>query len=382
MAIVISGNGIDMGGNPVSNASKIDSTVINENGENVATTSNLTGFKNYIINGNFDIWQRGASQTSAGYGSDDRWNNEHYISTKTHSQVSCTDTERELFNASYFSRTVTTYVSGTNSYVKKIQSIENITRLAGKTVTISFWAKADSNKKMNVQVVDVYGSGGTPTASYASSIVNFGNVDLTPTWTKYKLTATLPSLVGKTLGTDGVHTSFFRLDFGFTFGSDRHEVTLFGMPVGQSGTFDIAQVQLEEGTIATPFEQRPIGLELSLCQRYYQKTFAYDVVPTNGASVDNIADSFNGIVSICPHRFSSNGIIKTSILFPVEMRINPTIQKYGNSEGYWKIVSPDINEFTTNISLHASTKGLAIANERTTTHAPIAFGHYTADAEL
>lgn len=270
MAIVINGNGIDMGNNPVSNVSQIDSVVINENSENVATTSNLVGFKNYIINGNFDIWQRGTSQTSAGYGSDDRWNNEHYISTKTHSRVSCTDTERELFNASYFSRTVTTYVSGTNSYIKKIQSIENITRLAGKTVTISFWAKADSNKKMNVQVVDVYGSGGTPTVSSASSIVNFGNVDLTSTWTKYKLTATLPSLVGKTLGTDGVHTSFFRLDFGFTFSSDRHEVTLFGMPVGQSGTFDIAQVQLEEGSVATPFEQRPIGLELSLCQRYYE----------------------------------------------------------------------------------------------------------------
>lgn len=32
MAVVISGNGIDMGSNPISNASLIDSTVINENG--------------------------------------------------------------------------------------------------------------------------------------------------------------------------------------------------------------------------------------------------------------------------------------------------------------------------------------------------------------
>lgn len=37
MAIVISGNGIDMGGNPVSNASQIDGSVINENGSNVRT---------------------------------------------------------------------------------------------------------------------------------------------------------------------------------------------------------------------------------------------------------------------------------------------------------------------------------------------------------
>ena len=41
MAVIISGNGIDMGGNPVSNASQIDSTVINENGSNVATEVNV-----------------------------------------------------------------------------------------------------------------------------------------------------------------------------------------------------------------------------------------------------------------------------------------------------------------------------------------------------
>jgi hypothetical protein len=38
----------------------------------------------------------------------------------------------------------------------------------------------------------------------------------------------------------------------------------------QSGTFDIAQVQIEPGPVATPFEQRPIGTELALCQRYFQ----------------------------------------------------------------------------------------------------------------
>jgi hypothetical protein len=39
----------------------------------------------------------------------------------------------------------------------------------------------------------------------------------------------------------------------------------------QTGTFDFAQIQLEEGELATKFEERPFALELALCQRYYEK---------------------------------------------------------------------------------------------------------------
>ena len=41
-----------------------------------------------------------------------------------------------------------------------------------------------------------------------------------------------------------------------------------------------SQVQLEEGTVATSFEHRPIALELALCQRYYEKTDGYNIFVT------------------------------------------------------------------------------------------------------
>lgn len=53
MAIVISGNGIEMGGNPISNASQIDSTVINENGESVATAVELASVEVSIPSSEF-----------------------------------------------------------------------------------------------------------------------------------------------------------------------------------------------------------------------------------------------------------------------------------------------------------------------------------------
>lgn len=231
-------------------------------------SNSIFGFKNHIINGNFDIWQRGTSQTTHGYGSDDRWSNNNNTvgSTKTHSREACTDTERALFNAPSFSRTVVSSVAGASSYVLKTQHIEDVTKLAGKTVTLSFWAKADSNKNIAIEFRQRFGTGGTP----STDVLGIGPqlVELTTTWQKKTITVTLPSIVGKTLGTDGLHTTALALYFWFDAG---HLYNSRTANLGQqSGTFDIAQVQLEEGSVATPFEQRPYALELSLCQRYFE----------------------------------------------------------------------------------------------------------------
>ena len=78
----------------------------------------------------------------------------------------------------------------------------------------------------------------------------------------------MPSISGKTLGTAA--DSFLFLGVYFDAGSDFNARTdSLGQ---QSGTFDIAQVQIEPGSVATPFERRSIGTELALCQRYFNKT--------------------------------------------------------------------------------------------------------------
>lgn len=275
---------------------------------NIATKTEMyakySGFKNHIINGNFDIWQRGASQTTAGYGSDDRWNNSNVGSTKTHSRQTCTDTERALFNAQYYSRTVVSSVAGASNYVNKLQSIEDVTKLAGKTVTLSFWARADSTKNMGFKTVQMFGTGGSP-STY--NVQHNSSFTLTSTWQKFTKTLTLPSIVGKTLGTDGVHTSYTRFDFEFELGSS---LTYAGI-VQQSGTFDIALVQLEECSVATPFEQRPIGLELSLCQRYYELL--------NGVFIGYVA---------------SANFTYFPLKFFVKKRVSPTIS-FIAIEAYW-----------------------------------------------
>ena len=291
------------------------------------------GFKNYIINGNFDVWQYGTSQTSSGYGSDDRWRNTNSGSTKTHSMIACTDTERALFNSSFFSRTVVSSVAGANNNVQKFQLIENVAKLAGKTVTVSFWAKADSTKNIAIEFGQIFGTGGNPSATV--SAVGAQLIPLTSTWQKITRTFTFPSIVGKTIGTDGVHTSSTYLVFWFDAGSSFNSRSAnLGQ---QSGTFDIAQVQLEEGSVATPFEQRPFALELSLCQRYYQKFVQ------NGASGE--------LYSHERAYLTAAGVtyITKTIPFKVPMRTTPTItipRVYNQGTDYdsdWAVYTSGLN---------------------------------------
>jgi hypothetical protein len=227
-------------------------------------------FRNRVINGNFDIWQRGTSQTSVNlYGSDDRWSNDFSGSTRTHSQQAFTLGQTDVpNNPKYYSRTVVTSVANTGHSVLKRHRIEGVLTFSGQTTTLSFWSKADAAKNIAVEFVQNFGTGGSP----STRITNIGTttIALTTTWRKYTVTVNLPSIASQTLGTDA-NSDFLEVNFWFDAGSGFNART---NSLGQqSGTFDIAQVQLEAGPVATPFEQRPIGLELALCQRYYQRGF-------------------------------------------------------------------------------------------------------------
>ena len=348
MAIIISGTtGIDMGNNSVSNASQIDGVVINENGDNVATTSNIVGFKNYIINGNFNIWQRGTSFNTVGYCAD-RW----YLAIGGSTAAA---------KHSMSTNTIVVETTAASSYANLYQAIETATvvGLRGKTLTLSLKLVIGGTHTGGFSLVARY-SNSTDTLFSQTTTIQALGISASSVNTRYSLTFTVP--------TDAVG---LRIDLENT-------------SVQPSGAlYQVQEVQLEEGSVATPFEQRPIGLELSLCQRYYRKSFNINVTPSNAGSADSINDISNAITAFAPHRGKLvSGINTCSIPFGVEMRIAPTIQRYGNSSGYWFYNDGITAEFTHNMFVQATTKGLVIDNEISTAFNVLAVGHYTADAEL
>ena len=211
------------------------------------------GRKNLIINGNFDFWQRATSTTGAlsnAYGSADRWIfHTRSCTTRNISRQSFTTGQSDVpGNPIYFLRGEFSNNSGGNgAYI--MQRIEDVRVGAGQFVTASFYAKVNSGGgTVEVALSQQFGSGGSTPATDN----DMGSFIPTSEWKKYYFTISLPSLSGKTVGTD----SYLRLDFR--------------MPPNTAITFDVARVQLEVGKNATEFEHRSYGEELALCERYFQ----------------------------------------------------------------------------------------------------------------
>lgn len=218
------------------------------------------GLKNAVINGNFDIWQRGTSFTEPANNAytADRWgvsyNGTGMTRTVSRQAFALGQTDVPGEPEFYLRNDVT--VAGTGQTFNQLTyKIEDVRTFAGQVVTVSFYAKADvAVSLVNPSAIfQQFGSGGTPSAQV--NALSFGTPSLTTAWQRFTFTGTLPSISGKTLGTDN---------------NNRLAVVL-SIPNNTVRTIDIAQMQIEKGSVATAFEKRPPALELALAQRYYEK---------------------------------------------------------------------------------------------------------------
>lgn len=221
--------------------------------------------KNKIINGDFDIWQRATSQTSSGYGSDDRWSNLNIGSTKVHSQQTFTLGQTDVpSNPEFYSRTVVTSVAGAGNFVQKVQRIEGVESFSGEKVAVSFRMKADSAKDIAVGFLQNFGTSGSPSADVEG--IEVTTLSLTTVWQLFTVIVDIPSIAGKTLGSDG--NDYLQFEMWFDAGSDFNART---NSLGQqSGTFDISHVQIEKSSVVTEFESLSRGQVLELCLPYHR----------------------------------------------------------------------------------------------------------------
>ena len=269
-------------------------------------STEITGRRNAIINGNFDIWQRGTSQTTLLYGSADRWGmyKAGTSVTQTMSRQAFTTGQVEVpNNPTYYVRHVVAVGTDVATQARMFQGIEDVRTFAGETVTISFWAKTSVPLDIALMAYQGFGTGGSPSAELNTAL---DKVSCTTSWQKYSVTAVIPSISGKTLGSNG--DSQLSINFWFSVGSNNAtDASNIGL---QAGTFELAQIQIEKGDTATDFERRPIGEEYNLCYRYYWRRVA--------------DESTNARLAVGGNIISITGT-QIGVPLPVPMRATPTL---------------------------------------------------------
>lgn len=213
--------------------------------------------RNYIINGNFDIAQRATSFSNPVNGAYnlDRWAffYDGTITAFTISRQAFALGQTDVPGAVNFHRTSVTS-AGSGSTVRFLrQAVEDVRLLAGKTVNLSFWAKADAARTVQVNAAQIFGTGGSPSPFVG---ITGAPVSLTTSWQKFDVTFNVPSIVGKTLGSNNDHFIEFQ----------------FLMPINVNMVIDLAMVMLNDGSTPAAFKlagETHEG-ELALCERYFE----------------------------------------------------------------------------------------------------------------
>ena len=251
--------------------------------------------RNLVINGNMEVAQRGTSHTTNGYGSLDRYPLALSGSTATMSQESFTVGQTDVPGSEkYLKCDVTTGDNNAGVY-HYIEAASVFPAIGGK-VTLSYYAKGTSpTDGLQVRVAWYDGSSGANATAET--------VTLTSSWVKYTHTFTTPDITGLSLTNASARLEISWLQKSTDTGTAAWELNL-------------AQVQLEVGEQATPFEHRSFGDELARCQRYFIKL---------GGGTD--AGAFTRI-SVGQNESSTRS--SGAITLPVQMRAEPSLVADGN----------------------------------------------------
>lgn len=245
----------------------------------------LPGFRNAVINGDFQINERNALPFTASGAAYiiDRWRYNSVGGSRTVSLVQLTDADRSAIGDENFVNALQFAVTGGSAagdFEIFEQPIENVRRFAGKTVTASFYARATSGAPfVSMELQQIHGTGGSPTATQ-SGIGGINRVQLSTTFQRFTATISVPSVNGRTFGTNGNDCLLLTL---WLSGNNASWGSRVPGIAPQTATIQITGVQVEEGSRALPFEHRPRGVELALCQRFFSRFLAVASFNANGA---------------------------------------------------------------------------------------------------
>jgi hypothetical protein len=351
------------------------------------TVSSDIHFRNRIINGDMRIDQRNAgasvTPTNLQY-TVDRWAAGLTQSSKFSVQQNAGAVTPPAGFTNYIGVTSLSAYAITTSDIFNIQQRVEGFNVAdfgwgtanAQAVTLSFWVRSSLTGTFGGSFVNNAFNRSYP-FSYTISAAN--------TWEQKSIT-----IPGDTTGTWLTNNGtglflFFGLGVGSTqsgtagawSGSGFYGATGSVSVVGTSGaTFYITGVQLEAGSVATPFERRPYGAELALCMRYFETVYPTGIVP--GSSSYLYME-----YSTCTAT-NATGYLEGTFKYTVVKRASPTITTWdmagniGKCSYYVSGVNQNDKQITAN---NTSNKHISWYSDNVSTKGGVVFG-WSASAEL
>jgi hypothetical protein len=291
--------------------------------------------KNKIINGDFGVWQRGTSGFPFGGAFNaDRWQAYFDSGSATYAITQQPLPASSIVGVdSPYCWQMNQSVAGSGGTVNVLYTkIENVQTFAGQTATLSFYAKSDATRTaLAPTVTQSFGTGGSADVTPTVTAVTGNPTNLTISWQRFVYNVTVPSISGKTIGTG----SYLLINIRF--------------PINTTQVNQLVGVQLEAGSVATPFTTATGTLqgELAACQRYLPAI----------SLVDNLIG----------YSFSTTSSIFTYKL-PVTARVAPTGVTVNNLAGM-TLYNGNLGSNGVPTALTFNTGGVNVAVVNTTTTA-------------
>lgn len=310
----------------------------------------MSGFRNRIINGGMQIAQRGSVAVSAGPANYtlDRWN---VLNSGTGMSATASSSAQNAAQSGYEMAVTGSWTNGITYVFQRIES-RVAASLFNKPFVVSLWVYHDFGSTTNFTVQALSANAADNFSALTGITATSGATTAAANLTGTRIVAVFPANTN--------------LNNGLQIQISHAQNTV------SSKTFRVWDVQVEQGTVATPFEARPIGTELALCQRYYCKTYNVDTSPSSASNDGSIVGYGIGVGSRPFFNWS----------FPVSMRTSPSCVVYSTTGASGKIRNIGGGTDVNALVFYTGTNGMSFYPDATVVSAQALSAQVAASSEL
>lgn len=348
---------------------------LDENFSALDATLAAAAGQNILINGAMEFWQQFGAAPAGGPFTGTKYGPDMVRASSVGSTFSFSRQVAGVTddNPAYYMTFIVTSVAGAANYCLISFPIEGVRRFSGKQLTFSIISNASIDTPIFVEVEQIFGTGGSPSARVQTPVG--GATVLSATTQPYTFTFIMPSIAGKTIGNNGDDLSVINvwLDSGSNFNARNNSLG------HHSAIFAFYDATLNYGPIVLARNNASSSsIELLKCQRYFYKTFMNEVAPASNLGFDTGELTFPQCVGASVGQ-SGLGHVR----FPVAMYRTPTITTYNPGAAGIQHYTQSVGSWTGTVATASKhcvrTIGISPAGSQSGQNVGI---HLTADATL